>query len=179
MDKHKKKQTATVTKQAGVLDISIPSVKHTVSVVSAISGIIALVIMYYFFTNNFIDTTSDIWTEPFNLILIVFILFSFITTGYELLWLLFGKEQILVDKNQLMVKKQILGLGVNKKYDTKKIKKLAFNTDCSKYHRYYMFVMSNGKIQFVYDNKVVYFAQDVDNAEAKTLIDAINQKISV
>lgn len=169
----------TITKQAGLLTISIPSVKHTISVVSAISGIVALVIMYYFFTNNFIDTTSDIWNEPFNLIFVGFIVFSFITTGYELLWLLFGKEQILVDKNQLTVKKQILGLGVNKKYDAKNISNLAFNANCSKYHRYYMFIMSNGKVQFVYNNSVVYFAQDADEVQAKKVIEKIKEQFSL
>lgn len=107
-------------------------------------------------------------------------MFSFITTGYELLWLLFGKEQILVDKSQLIVKKQILGLGVNKKYDAKKISNLAFNAHCSKYHRYYMFIMSNGKVQFVYDNNVVYFSQDADAdaATAKKVIEKIKEQLS-
>ena len=92
--------------------------------------------------------------------MMIFTLGSILT----ILWLLFGKETIQLEKGILKIKKSLFGIGNQKRYEIAKIKNLGLNLEQQTNNN------TTGKIVFNYQGKSIQFAGNVDEAEAKEIL---------
>ena len=94
-----------------------------------------------------------------------------------LLRLLLEREIILIDRGQLSIKKSVLGIGRYKKYKIKSIEGLRFNPDIETFWKWTKNYRSNpeGLIKFDYGEDSVDFARDVDEPEARMIIELIEK----
>jgi hypothetical protein len=101
-----------------------------------------------------------------------------------LLWMLFGNEKIVFSKSLIEIKKGLLEWNfMNKQYETSEIKNLELNPQPNvsgfwgqnrNINDYTGF--SGGKIRFDYGLKTIKFGVNIDEAEARYLIEEIKKK---
>jgi len=99
-----------------------------------------------------------------------------------ILWQLFGNEFIQIEKGVLSIKKNIFGIGRQKQYDIRSIKSMThnpvqdnvFGTSVFRYNKRFS-GLKNGKIKFDYGMDTIQFANDIDEAEAKMLIEKLRK----
>lgn len=131
----------------------------------------------------FIKGTNDIGVNGFML----FWLAGWTVGGFFalsiLLWMLLGNEKIVVNKNIVGVKKGLLDWNfMNKQYETSQIKNLELNPQPAEDG---IFGQSRnigdftgfkgGKIRFDYGLKTIKFGVNIDEAEARYLIEEIKK----
>jgi hypothetical protein len=101
-----------------------------------------------------------------------------------LLWTFFGKEKIIIDKSLIIIENGLLNLKIKKKqYNFNMVKNLEFNTtrSTSVYFRQGKSIgdfmgFTGGKLKFDYGMKTIMFGSNIDEAEARYLLDEIKKK---
>jgi hypothetical protein len=91
---------------------------------------------------------------------------------YSLVWMLVGKEKIVVDKDQLSIKRNVFGLGREKIYLINQVRELRASAAYAISQRNGMqaWGFGTGLVAFDYGSSTVRFASSIDEAEAKNLV---------
>lgn len=96
-----------------------------------------------------------------------------------LAWSLFGKEMISLDSSRLKIQRCILSIALSKNYLLAEIRHLRLNFETRSIFSWSstgeFFGYGGGRIAFDYGMKTIKFAMGVDEAEAKFIIDNMNQ----
>lgn len=97
---------------------------------------------------------------------------------YKILWLLMGMEIILLKNRILTIEQSVRGIGRKKQYDLQLIKNLALNAEPEGEHwglKTYRssYKARGGKLKFDYGLKTIKFADEIDEAEARFLLEKI------
>ena len=125
-----------------------------------------------------ISTVFNSDTPIFANLFILFWLIGWTVGGsfaaYSLFWMTFGKEKIIVNRNTLSLQKSLFSF-LNKEYDLYEISDIRLNPDSdSPYGNFgnkgLSFGNSGGKLKFDYGMKTIKFANSIDEAEAKYLL---------
>lgn len=98
-----------------------------------------------------------------------------------LAWQLGGKEIISLENNLLKIEKSIEGIGRKKFYDIHTIKNLSIQPtqDLGFWGKSYSINMpniKNGKIKFDYGMKTIKFADEIDEAEARMIMNKLKER---
>lgn len=99
---------------------------------------------------------------------------------YTISWQLMGKEIISIHRGILQIEKSVKGIGRKKKYDIKSIKNIDVNPteDSGMWGRSYnrsLIGTKGGKIKFDYGMSTIKFAQSIEEAEARMLIEKLKE----
>lgn len=95
---------------------------------------------------------------------------------YNILWQLIGREIILVEHNLLTIEKSVKGVGRKRQYEIASIQNMDINpvADRSTWNKGKQspspFGTNTGKIKFDYGMKTIKFASEIDEAEARKII---------
>lgn len=116
------------------------------------------------FTNLFLIFWLGMWTV-FGLMAI-----------WSWLWILAGREIIRIESGILAIRKEIGGLGRTKEYSVSEMRDLRVGPPVYQGRRN---MIPDGTIAFDYGAKTYRFAQAIDEAEAKQLIDTIRQRYPI
>jgi hypothetical protein len=94
---------------------------------------------------------------------------------YSLAWMLAGKEKIVVDKDQLSIKRDVFGLGREKIYQLNQVSEVRASAAYAISQRNGMqaWGFGTGLVAFDYGSSTVRFAAGIDEAEAKKLVSAL------
>jgi len=103
---------------------------------------------------------------------------------YTILWQLMGREIIKIEGGVLKVEKSINGFGRKKQYEIKSIKNIDINPtqDLGIWGGAYnknLYGMKSGKIKFDYGMKTIKIANDIDEAEARMLIEKLKENVNM
>ncbi len=94
-----------------------------------------------------------------------------------ILWAITGKEVVEISNNSIIVSKTIFNFGFPKEYSAGYIKDLrvsvANNNIQWRFNNNYNYFMGNSKLAFDYGAKTIRFGNDIDEAEAKQLLNII------
>ncbi|WP_197407677.1 hypothetical protein, partial [Oceanivirga salmonicida] len=94
-------------------------------------------------------------------------------------WFLFGYELIIVENGNLKISKKIWFINLKKEYEIREIKDIAIcqNTLPWLYNmnNRHPFPFGNQKIKFDYGMKTIKFAIEIDEAEAKMIIEKLKR----
>ncbi len=100
---------------------------------------------------------------------------------YALLWNLIGKEIITIKRGIIKIEKSVLGIGRKKSFEIKFIKNLDINPTPT----VGIFALNSnlsgskiGKIKFNYGMKTIKFANEIDETEAKMIIEKMKNNIN-
>ena len=123
-----------------------------------------------------LNDDSPLGAKSFFIVWLIFWTIGGLTALSTILWQLFGKEIIRIERNILHLEKSVFGIGRQKEYNIKDIKNLAINPvgDMNVWGRknyFSFFGNKNGKLKFDYGMKTIKFANDIDEAEARKLLD--------
>jgi len=98
-----------------------------------------------------------------------------------LLWGYFGKEILKIESSQVVLSKNVFGIGTNKMLKKSEVKNIRFNEVDIDYfsgkNKWAIWGMGEGKIKFDYGMKTYSFGLAVDDAEANYLIDKMKERI--
>jgi hypothetical protein len=128
--------------------------------------------------NQIIEADS---TEPF----IIFWLGGWTLGGFfalvALAWSMAGREVITVTSFSLTISQRVFGLGRTKSYDATQIRKLRISptnmsmSDSRSALQYWG--IGGGPIAFDYGASTVHFGADIDEAEARMIVDRIGPRV--
>ena len=151
--------------------------------------IVLIVIMILFFLYRILidySTTYDVNSLIVSLTILLFIISGW---GYTALWYFFGKERLIFVADELHYKKDLLGFGIQRKYDFAKItnpkiisywKRKIYNPFqfFENIYNYGIFTHSYGKIlSFDYGGQTKYFGFNIEESEAEELLEKIEKYI--
>lgn len=102
---------------------------------------------------------------------------------YSVLWMLIGSEIITIDRGILEIKKSIKGIGRKRSYEIKSIRNLDINPmqDMGIWGGNYnrnTFGMKGGRIKFDYGMKTIKFANGIDEAEARMILEKLKSNMN-
>lgn len=118
--------------------------------------------------------------EGFLLIWLVFWTLGGGFAGYVWLWMLAGKERILMGTSTLSMKRDVLGLGRTRTYGLYKIRSLRVAAqptgpgDAAAALR--LSGLAGGLIAFDYEGKTIRFGAAIDEPEAQAIVERMKQR---
>jgi hypothetical protein len=96
------------------------------------------------------------------------------------LWVLVGKERILMGASTLRIKRDILGFGVPRTYDLRKIRNLRVDiqpiTSANRDVVLRLSGLAAGSIAFECEGKAICFGLSLSDTEARTIVDRMRQR---
>jgi hypothetical protein len=100
--------------------------------------------------------------------------------AYIWLWMLVGKERILMGASTLHVKRDVLGLGRTRAYELYKIRNLRLAPQLAGWRDTGATVrlagLAGGLVAFEYEGKTVRFGAAIDDAEGRMILDRMKQR---
>ncbi|MCP4346096.1 MAG: hypothetical protein GY795_11300 [Desulfobacterales bacterium] len=167
------KGRSKIVSSQDVTEIIIPSKKNLVAIIFlgcwsvgwAFCGVMAI-------SEFFTDATE----RSFLSVILVGWIFGGIIAIYPLLWNLAGKEIISLSSKELIHKRNIFGLGKLKRYHINLIENIRLTTENSEEA---VFGFGSGTIAFDYSQKTFKFGSNIDEAEAKHIINVIAEKYKI
>ncbi|WP_067141259.1 hypothetical protein [Oceanivirga salmonicida] len=93
-------------------------------------------------------------------------------------WILFGYELIIVENGNLKVSKKMWFLNLKKEYKIREIKDISVVKNFpsrAAYYNIYTITSKFGRIKFDYGMKTIKFAIDIDEAEAKMILEKLKR----
>ncbi len=98
---------------------------------------------------------------------------------YSLIWQIVGKEVIEINAQMLVITRQILGWKRLREYSTEAVKDLRLNTQHLNAYvpirSFQKILGQDGMVAFDYGAKTVRFGLEIDEAEAKQIINALQK----
>ena len=159
------------------LVIEIPSKKNWFVILFLLAWMGGWVMGELFAINSLFDAGSPINVNLFLLFWVVGWTIGGAFAIYVMLWQLFGKEIINLDKGVLSIENSIKGIGRKKQFDVKAIKSIDLSMESDMMHEgnynYSLRGFSGGRIKFDYGMKTIKFAKGIDEAEAKMIIEKL------
>ncbi len=169
---------AIIKQDFSVLSIEIPSRKNGFVIIFMIAWLGGWAVGEYFAVTTILHSDTPLFAHVF----ILFWLLGWTAGGafvvYTILWQLMGREIITVEWNKMTIEKSVFGIGRKRIYEIRSIKNLDINPIQEKRiwrtnNNRNGYAMKSGKIQFDYGMKTIKFANDVDAAEAKMILEKL------
>ncbi len=163
-----------------MLCITIPSPKRRYAILANGFGLIWIIIIAPFASHSYFGPSYD-GESWFPVAVIAVFTLAFLYAVVSLLWLLFGVEVIKVDRDGIKTRRQVFGLGRTRNYDGEHIRRLRAapivyaTTYRSNFTSEYL-GLAGGQIAFDYGAKTIRFGGGIDEAEARTIVEAITQR---
>ncbi len=102
--------------------------------------------------------------------------------GYSWLWMLAGKERILMGASSLRVKRDSLGLGRTRAYALHRIRNLSVATGpilpSDPRAVFKAWGIIGGRIAFDYEGKTIRFGSSLEEAEARMIVDRMRARFA-
>ncbi|UTW61526.1 hypothetical protein KFE98_16130 [bacterium SCSIO 12741] len=97
---------------------------------------------------------------------------------YGLSWMLTGREVIRLENGILTIEKRVTGYSRSRGYELGSVANMAINPSAdlgvfNYYNKWNSFGLKGGKIKFSYGMQTVKFANDIDEAEARMILDKL------
>ncbi len=94
------------------------------------------------------------------------------------LFLLFGKETISADNEQITLGREVFGVGIYSAYSTKDITNLTIKTNVERNRlQQSRYLIKGGLIEFHSRKKTISFASGVDKLEAASVVELIKRRL--
>ena len=171
---------AIITKDYNSLNIEIPSKKNWIIIIFLSAWMGGWVMGESFALGQIFNFDSPIFANAF----IFFWLIGWTVGGafvlYIILWQLIGREKISIDRGIIKLERSVKGIGRKKEYDINSITNIDINPtmDSGIFSNSYnrdLLGMKGGKIKFDYGMKTIKFARDINEAEAKIIIELLRK----
>jgi hypothetical protein len=173
-------------KNNGVEEIQIKPKRSLFFNIVAVSSVFVILFLLF---EIFIDYSTAPGTDRLT-VSFMFALFIISGWGYPILWYFFGKEKLIFVADELHYKKDLFGVGIQRRYDLAKItnpqiipylKRKIYNPfqifetvyAYSKMLSYYGILLS-----FDYGKQTKYFGFNLEESEAKELLQKIEEYIT-
>lgn len=172
------KGRAIISQDFNSLNIEIPSKKNWFIIIFMMVWMVGWVMGETFAVVEIFHSDTPLFANAFLLFWLVGWTVGGAFVLYTISWQLIGRETINIQRGILNVGKSVIGIGRKKRYDIQSIKNLDINPihdlgiwgDNFKRN---MFAMKGGKIKFDYGMKIIKFANDIDEAEARMIIEKL------
>ena len=164
------KARATLADTPGGLEITVPARTNWASILFLGFWLIGWACGEVFAIREFAAAT----TPGFAKLFILAWLGVWTTAGgftvYAWLWAVSGKERIVLQRAALSLKREVLGLGRERRYDIVHVSNLrvAPLVDVSSSQQFWG--IGGGRVAFDYGPKTIYFAAAVDDPEAAEIV---------
>lgn len=165
------KGRAIISRQAGNLEIKIPSKKNLAVLGFSAFWLVGWAFGEYHAYNTIISSDTPLLGNLFMLIWITGWTIGGFFVLYSILWISFGIETISINRGELSINKKILGIGFSNSYEMNSIKNIDINIETNKTNKQSLALKNKGSIKFDYGMKTIKFAEDLDEAEAKYIIE--------
>jgi hypothetical protein len=108
----------------------------------------------------------------------IFSLVFLAALGLPWVWNIFGREVITVTEEYLSIRHEVLGIGRSRIFDLEHIQTLRYAAPVFDYWQvmYAFYGFGQGSIAFDYGAKTFRFGSNIDEPEAKVLIETIKQR---
>jgi len=173
------KMRSTITGGPEGLEIVIPARRHPLALLFLGAWLVGwllgeMTVITHLFSR------SPAGPEGLLLIWLIFWTLGGGFAGYIWLWMLAGKERILMGTSTLHVKRDVLGLGRTRDYEFSKIRNLrvepqpAGPRDAGAALR--LSGLAGGLIAFEYEGKTIRLGAAIDEAEAQMIVERMKQR---
>jgi hypothetical protein len=129
-----------------------------------------------------IASAGNAAADPFLLVWLTFWTIGGYFAAYTWLWMLVGKERILMGASTLCVKRDILGLGRRQTYELFRIRDLRVTAqaDVPKVPRdaFRPWGATGGLIAFDYEGKTIRFGGAIEAAEARMIVERMKARFA-
>jgi len=173
------KGRAIIRKNFNSLIIEIPSKKNWFIIIFMIVWMGPWVAGETSVIREIFRSETIVFANAFQLFWLAGWTFGGIMVIFSILRLLIGKERIIIERGIMTIKKSIFGIGRKRSYEIKSIKNLDINTTSdernSKKNYRRSIRIKVGTIKFDYGMKTIRFANDIDEAEAKMIIEKLKK----
>lgn len=165
------------------LSIEIPSKKNWFVIIFMLAWMGGWAVGEFSVIGILLRSDAPIFANAFLLFWLVGWTLGGIFAIYSVLWMLIGSEIITVDRGILEIKKSIKGIGRKRSYEIKSIRNLDINPmqDMGIWGGSYSrntFGMKRGRIKFDYGMKTIKFANGIDEAEARMILNKLKSNTS-
>lgn len=169
---------ARINQDINSLNISIPSKKNWFIIIFMTAWMGGWVMGEAFAIRTIFNSDTPIIANAFLLFWLVGWTVGGAFVIYTISWQLVGREIINVERGLLRIEKSVKGIGRKKVYDINSIQNIDINPtqDFGIWGGNYnlnLFGMKGGKIKFDYGMKTIKFANDIDEAEARMIIEKL------
>jgi len=172
---------ATITSSIGGIEISIPSKKNWLVLIFGTAWLGGWAV-------GFTTTIDMLWINDESSGIDGFLTFWLIgwTIGglfviSLLLWGYLGKEILIIEHHQVVLRKHVFGIGIHKVFKKSEVKNIRFNkveiNYFSRKNRWAIWGLGVGKIKFDYGLKTYSLGLGVDDIEANYLIEKVKEKM--
>lgn len=175
---------ATITASINEMEVLIPSKKNWFTLIFGTAWLGG----WYFALISALEGFLPIENEGINEVdgFMLFWLIGWTIGGIfvigMLLWGYFGKETLKITANQVVLKKTVFGIGINKGFKKSAVKDIRFNkiegASFSEKHKWAIWGVGEGKIKFDYGMQTYSFGLAVADAEANYLIAQLKSRIA-
>ena len=171
---------AKISQGFNSLNITIPSKKNWFIIIFMTAWMGGWVMGETFAIREVFNADTPIFANAFILIWLVGWTFGGAFVLFVILWQLFGQEIIIIERGILNIGKSIKGIGRNKQYEIKSILKIDINPTqeigvFEGINNKNMLGIKGGKIKFDYGMKTILFANGIDEAEARMIIEKLKE----
>ena len=163
---------SVVSDEPGALRIEIPVKRNAFGTIFLTFWLGGWACGEYFAANQIVRTKT-----PFSNLFLLFWLGMWTAFGvfaiWSWAWMLAGREIVRLGNGVLAIRKDIAGLGRTKEYSLSEVRDLRVSPPVYQGRRS---MIPDGTIVFDYGAKTYRFAQGIDEAEGKQLIEAVRQR---
>ena len=173
-----------ITRTPRGLAIGIPSKRHWFVILFSCFWLCGWLMGELFAISSLMDAFSE---PPFSFFILLWLIiwtFGGALVSYMVIWQVFGRELITIEGKVFTYQRMFLGFGRSRSFDIGEMKNIAIHTVSKKEkarlspnsHTNAIEVpwgMQSGKIKFDYGLKTLYFASEVDKAEAAHLLQVL------
>jgi hypothetical protein len=175
---------ATINQDFNSLSISIPSKKNWFIIIFMTAWMGGWVMGETFAIGAIFNSDTPIFANAFLLFWLVGWTVGGAFVLYTISWQLVGREIINLERGLLKIEKSVKGIGRKKVYDINSIQNIDINPtqDLGMWGGNYnrnLFGMKGGKIKFDYGMKTIKFANDIDEAEARMVIEKLKENTNL
>lgn len=159
---------ATVIQDFNSLSISIPISTPIVILMMSIFviGLLLYNGLYEVTRDNFFNIDFSHYTDVIIALIFIFLILNIIRTW---LWMLFGKEILVISNNDIKIKNSILGMGITKTIPIPEVTKISVNLNPSK--------QQPAKILIHRGEKTIGFGTPIQANESVYLVGLMKNKL--
>ncbi|WP_067141275.1 hypothetical protein [Oceanivirga salmonicida] len=162
-----------------ILEIKIPSKKSIFAIIFLCVWLIGWFLGETFALSTiFFNSDIDSFDKIFVSVWVIAWTFGGLFAFGILNWFLFGYELIIVENGNLKISKKIWFINLKKEYEIREIKDISVVRNFSSpaaYYNIHTITSQFGRIKFDYGMKTIKFAINIDEAEAKMILEKLKR----
>lgn len=160
------------------LTIEIPAKKNKAAILFMIIWMGGWLMGELFAINSFMDEDTFIVARIFLAIWLLAWTVGGAFVVYTILWQLFGKETFTLERGNVEIEKKVLGIGLQKSYEVRKMKNIRLNPKITQGPEQdekggTNFGGRKGKLLFDYDSKTIHFGGGINKNDAEGILEKL------